>query len=162
MAGIAVMLLAGCSLHGLSFVQDKRLTILAPAQRSTVTLPVTLRWKIRDFHITGPTPTARPNSGYFALFVDRAPVPGGEPISSVAHGDPGCRTADGCPNAAYFTAHDVYLTAQTRYVLTQLPNLTQPHQAERHTITIVLLDGIGHRVSESGWSVTVTLHREDS
>lgn len=149
-----------CSVHNLSFVQDKRLHIISPAQRSTVTLPVTVRWRMPGFATTPPrpAPSAGPRNGpgYFALFVDRAPVPGGRPLSDIAKGDPNCRAIDGCPNADYYAAHDVYLTAAHHYTFANLPQPELAYDKNKHTITIILVDAAGQRIGESAWSVTFT------
>lgn len=82
---VLVSLLSGCGDYShLSFRQDKRLHIVAPADRSTVQLPVTVRWTISDFTITGHTGKTVTDHGYFALFVDRSPVPGGQTLAYVA------------------------------------------------------------------------------
>lgn len=151
-----------CSVHNLSFVQDKRLHIISPEQRSTVRLPVIVRWRMPGFVTRRPpqTPSAttRNGAGYFALFVDRAPVPGGHPLSDVAKGDANCRVVHGCPNADYYAAHDVYLTAAHHYRFANLPQPEQAYDKNKHTITIVLVDADGRRIGESAWSVTFTAH----
>lgn len=155
------LVLAGCGDYShLSFRQDKRLHILIPADRSTVRLPITIRWQIHDFTITGPSAKATADHGYFGLFVDRAPVPGGQTLGYIARDDQNCRVQDGCPNADYFAAHQVYSTSATHFTLDTLPNPNLEHQKETHTVTIVLLDSTGHRIGESAWSVTFTLQRK--
>jgi hypothetical protein len=147
--------LCGCADYSqLSFRQDKRLQVIAPADRSTVELPVTLRWQIRDFTV--------PEQGSFALFVDRAPVPGGKALSHVARRDRGCRADAGCPDADYLAAHEVFTTSDTEYTFENLPAPAHPdsRQPERHRVTIVLLDSTGHRIGESAWSVEFTVRRE--
>jgi hypothetical protein len=145
------MALCGCADYGqMSFRQDTRLQVIAPADRGTVRLPVTVRWQIRDF------------SGEFALFVDRAPVPGGKPLSYVARHDRGCRDDPRCPDAGYLAAHQVFTTTATEYTFESLPAPSDrdSRQPERHRVTIVLLDGTGHRIGESAWTVEFTLRRE--
>lgn len=157
---VLVPFLSGCGDYSqLSFRQDKRLDIVAPPDRSTVHLPVTVRWTIKDFTATGFTGHPVPDHGYFALFVDRSPVPGGQTLAYVAHGDNSCRPEEGCPNRAYLSARQVYATDQTQFTLRTLTNPKLEHQKEMHTVTIVLLDGTGHRIGESAWSVTFTLER---
>jgi hypothetical protein len=64
---------AGCATHGLAFVQDDRVDIVAPADRSTVSLPLTVRWSADRL----------PSGASFAVAVDVAPPrPGHRP-----HGD---------------------------------------------------------------------------
>lgn len=154
------IVLAGCSDYSqLSFRQDKRLQVLTPQDRGIARLPVTVRWRIDDFVVAGRTGTAAPNQGYFGLFVDRAPVPGGEPLSYIARKDRRCRPQHGCPNAGYLASHQVFTTTATEYTFAALNKPDVKHRKEKHTITIVLLDGTGRRIGESAWSVTFTLQR---
>jgi hypothetical protein len=160
---VLASLLSGCgNYHHLSFRQDKRLDIVAPADRSSVHLPVTVRWRISDFLVTGPTGRAGPDQGYFALFVDRTPVPGGQTLGYVSHGDRSCRPQLGCPDQGYLAARQVFATNQTQYTLKTLVDPRLQHQKETHTVTIVLLDGTGRRIGESAWSTTFTLRRGQS
>jgi hypothetical protein len=55
--------LAGCSTHGLAFVQDDRVNFIAPLDRTTVTLPLTVRWTAA--HI--------PSGATFGVVADAAP-----------------------------------------------------------------------------------------
>lgn len=65
----------------------------------------------------------------------------------------------GCPNRAYLSARQVYATHRTEFTLHTLTNPRLEHQKEIHTVTIVLLDGTGHRIGESAWSITFILER---
>jgi hypothetical protein len=102
--------------------------------------------------------TARSGGGYFALFVDRAPVPGGHALSDLANDDANCLPRDGCPNADYYAAHDIYLTAAHHYRFDTLPQPEQAYDKDKHTITIILIDASGRRIGESAWSLTFTAH----
>lgn len=55
--------IAGCSAHGLAFVADDRVDLVAPADRSTVSLPLTVRWTAEDL----------PAGASFGVAVDTAP-----------------------------------------------------------------------------------------
>lgn len=150
--------LAGCSFSNLAFVTDTRLHIVAPTNRALVKLPVTLRWTMRDFTVTPPgsgPPSAR--AGYFALFVDQAPVRPGQTLRAVASGDNACLHTPGCPNAAYLADRGVYTTTVTSFTLTQVASLNAYQQIQLHTVTIVLLDSTGHRIGESAWYVDFRL-----
>lgn len=143
--------LCGCADYSeLSFRQDKRLQVVAPADRSTVPLPVTVRWQMSDF------------SGEYALFVDRSPVPGGKALDYIARHDRGCRNDPACPDTEYLAAHQVFTTTATEYTFESLPAPSErdSDKPERHRVTIVLLDGSGHRIGESAWTVEFTLRRE--
>ncbi len=155
--------LSGCVPQGLAFRVDERLTFQAPADRSTVTLPVTLDWDIRDFEITEPGGEPREDAGYFAVFVDGTPMPPGKPLRWIARKDTSCRAADGCPDEEYLAARGIYTTTETELVLDQLPRTTSDEEQdrrERHRATIVLLDARGHRIGESAFEILFDLDRE--
>src|SRR4051812_49410611 len=89
-AGVmASLTLSGCTDYSkLAFHQDHRLTFTAPASRVLVTLPVTVRWTMRDFPVPRPgAGTPRDDRGYFAVFVDRAPFKPGETMRALADDD---------------------------------------------------------------------------
>jgi hypothetical protein len=157
----AVALLAtGCIAHGLAFVQDKRVDVVAPESHSTVRLPVTIRWTVHGFRLTGHDGRSNADAGYFGVFVDRAPVPPGKPLSSVAHGDRICLATPGCPDRQYLADHDTYAVTGTSFTLHQLPDLSSYHGHELHEVTIVLLDGSGLRIGEQAWYVDFRYERK--
>jgi len=159
LAGLGLAATA-CLPRGLAFVQDKRVDIFAPQSHTTVNLPVTIRWRVHGFRITGHTGSSDPDAGYFGVFVDRAPVPPGKPLSWVAHGDRQCEATQGCPDAGYFHDHDTYWTTGTSMTFHQLPDQSAYHGHELHEVTIVLLDGRGIRVGESAWCVDFRYNRQ--
>ena len=150
----------GCTSEGLAFVQDKRVEVVAPAGHAKVTLPVTVRWRVRDFRITGRDGSATDSAGYFGVFVDRAPVPPGRPLSWIANDDRRCLATTGCPDATYLADRGVYATTQTSLTLPQLPNQHAYRNHEQHEVTVVLLDGTGHRIGESAFYVDFFYDRE--
>ena len=152
--------LTGCVPDGLAFRIDDRLTILEPEDRATVTLPVTIDWDIRDFDVVEPGGDPREDAGYFGVFVDTTPMPPGEPLSWIARKDNSCREADGCPDAEYLAARNIYTTTETELTLEQLPRTTNDDdRRERHRVTIVLLDASGTRIGESAFEVAFDLDR---
>jgi hypothetical protein len=155
---VALLLSASCA-HGLAFVQDRRIEVVAPRSHATVTLPVTVRWRVKQFRITGPDGASDPSAGYFGVFVDQAPVPPGKTLAWIARDDRRCRADEGCPDAAYLANHDVYTTTQTAFTLPQLPDLLAYHGNETHEVTIVLLNGRGIRVGESAWYIDFRYQR---
>jgi hypothetical protein len=165
-AGLAALMLAvsGCGfgVTGLAFHQDDRLTILTPKEREKVRLPVTLTWRVEDFAVTAPGAAGRINgdAGYFAIFVDRSPVPPGKTLAHVARDDNSCRPADGCPDAAYLSARGIYTTTKTSYVLETLPQTAKEGRREFHEVTVVLLRPDGRRLGESAWHVRFELDRK--
>ena len=150
--------------NGLAFKTDERLTITFPRDRAEVTLPVTARWTVHNFEVTGPTPAAKPNAGYFAVFVDRAPQPPGERFAWFAKDDRRCLPVDGCPDEKYFTDRGVFATSGTSFTVESLPSTvpTGSTRREFHDLTVVLLDGSGRRIGESSWFAQFQLKREES
>jgi hypothetical protein len=138
---LLVTVLPACGVSGLSFVQDDRLSITAPKDRAEVELPVTVRWEVEDFE------------GTFAVFVDRAPVPGGQTLEWLARDDEICETTPGCPDEQWFADRHVFHTAETEITLERLPDLDRTEQREMHEITVVLIDERGRRVGESAFGV---------
>lgn len=154
-------LATACVAPGLAFKVDDRLTIESPKQRSEVTLPVTVRWSVRDFAIVEPGFGATgKKSGYFGIFVDRSPQPPGETLAWVARKDRSCRASDGCPDAEYLAARNIYSTSDTSITFEQLPRPSDDNKKERHNVTIVLLDPQGRRIGESAFYVEFVVNRK--
>lgn len=158
------LLLSGCVSQGLAFRLDKRLTITAPPNRSAVSLPLTVRWQIKDFAVIAPGSTAsgpRDKVGYFGVFVDGTPQPPGKTLAWIAHKDRSCRASDGCPNAEYLAARNIYSTSSMSITFPQLPRISVDNNTkERHHVTIILLDPQGRRIGESAFQVDFTLLRK--
>ena len=146
-AAIALMG-SGCSFSGLNFVQDKRVSILAPGDRAKVALPVTIRWDVRDF------------DGTFAVFVDRAPVPPGRSIESLAEDDDLCASQPDCPTLQWFHDRYVYPTADTSLMLEEVPELSDDQGRVFHEATVVLIGRDGRRVGESAFTVQFEVERD--
>ena len=161
-AVLAAAVASGCGVSQLAFVTDTRLHIFAPKSLTLVTLPVTLRWTIRDFTIAGPSPGSDgAHTGYFAIFVDRAPVRPGQTLRAVVSGDNACLHTPGCPTAQYLADRQVYTTTNTYFTLTTLTSLSGYQKVQLHEATIVLMDPGGHRVGESAWYVDFRVRQED-
>ena len=155
------LLTSGCVAQGLAFRIDDRLTIEAPKARSEVSLPVTVRWSIRDFTVVDPGSgsASGDKAGYFAVFVDGTPQPPGKTLAWVARKDRSCRAADGCPDAEYLAARNIYSTSSTEITFEQLPRPSDKNKKERHHVTIVLLDPTGRRIGESAFHVEFVVKR---
>ncbi|HYZ92513.1 MAG TPA: hypothetical protein VFA34_08975 [Actinomycetota bacterium] len=162
MACLAV-LTAGCRVSDLSFRADKRIEIVAPADRSTVTLPFQLRWTVEDFDVVGPDGTNRNDAGYFAVLLDTTPMPPGEGLDYFARDDQSCLRSPGCPDATYLSDRDVYLTGGTTFEVQTLRD-TRPidrrSAPDDHEITVVLLNGRSERIGESAFKVDITVDRD--
>ena len=144
-------LAASCSPRGLAFREDDTVTVLAPRDRSTVSLPLTIRWRSIDPRAT------------FAVLVDRAPMPPGEHLSYLARKDKSCVRTPGCPDRAWFEARHIYRTTGTAVTLDHLPD-TRPRERadrkERHEAVIVLLDEQDRRVGEAAFFVEFFVTRD--
>lgn len=152
--GLAAWLVAGCGFSNLAFTADSRLHFVSPKPRALVHLPVTLRWAISGFRVvapgTNPATAESPGEGYFAVFVDRAPVQPGQPLDAVA--DRSCRRTPGCVNAGYLADRGVYAAWQDQITIRQI-DVTSYQQTETHEATVVLLDPAGRRIGESAWYI---------
>ncbi len=148
----------GFGTSGLAFSNDNRLHILAPKEREKLRLPLTVDWRIDDFDIAGPGVGS--GDGYFAVFVDRSPVPPGKTLQHVARKDRTCRPADGCPDEEYLEARRIFTTTETELTLDTLPQNSPEGRREFHVVTVVLLDPAGRRISESAWQVRFEIDRD--
>lgn len=157
--GLSVAL-TGCVPQGLAFKVDERLRFVSPQARTTVTLPVTVDWEIRDFEVAGPGGEPRETGGYFGVFVDRTPMPPGEDLRWLARKDRSCRASDGCPDADYLETRSVYTTTDTQLRLEQLSRNADEDRRERHYVTVVLLDASGTRIGESAFELAFDIDRK--
>jgi hypothetical protein len=158
---IGLALLASSCAHGLAFAQDRRLEITRPKGSAKVTLPLTVRWSMKDFSVTGPDGNSDPNAGYFAVFLDRSPVPPGKPLSWITRDDVRCRRIPGCPDEGYLEDRHVYATSDTELVIRLLPDLGTNSGRETHEVTVILLDGRGRRIGEKAWYKTFFFDRKE-
>ena len=143
------MLLPGCAVRGLAFVEDTRIDIVRPKDRSEVRLPVTLRWTVEDFAVGA-------GRGSFAVLVDRAPPRPGKTLAWLFRGDVGCKGAAAarCGAPEFLADRSIFTTTDTSLTLNRVPRLAgNESQRQLHEATLVLLDGAGRRVGESAWSV---------
>ena len=148
---VAVSLLASaCSVSGLSFVTDTRLTIVEPTESAEVALPFTVSWTVEDF------------DGRFAVFFDRSPLrPGQRLIDLVPDSDP-CRREAVCPDAEWLADRNIYETDDVRIVIDRLPDLRKNNRSkDDHDMSIVLLDKSGRRSGEAVFTRELTVERED-
>ncbi|HEU5033269.1 MAG TPA: hypothetical protein VFT62_00765 [Mycobacteriales bacterium] len=162
LTAVVAVLLGGCGLthlQDLNFRVDDRLHFTSPENRATVHQPLTVSWTMRDFRIAaqGSEP-ASDGAGYFAIFVDRAPIRPEQTMKAVAHGDRFCEQSPRCPDTAYLAQRQVYTTTKTTFRLPQIPNLVgSQEKLQLHSITVVLMDTAGHRIGESAWELDVRI-----
>ncbi|HVV77223.1 MAG TPA: hypothetical protein VHC43_14425 [Mycobacteriales bacterium] len=158
----ATGLLSGCTnFSQLQFHNDHDVTFSAPASRAKLTLPITLQWQVSGFRIAAPgsEPPSK-DAGYFALFVDRAPIRPGQTLAAVGHNDPSCDASAGCPDKQYLADRQIYTTTGLSYTLRQVAALSDNSDNwQLHDVTIVLLDTTGHRIGEHAYYRDFQLRR---
>jgi hypothetical protein len=150
---VLLVLVPACGVRGLNFEEDDRLTIVSPEDRAEVQLPLTVRWTVRDFKITGLDGSQRPDAGYFGVFVDRAPQPPDQTLEWLARDDEECQSDPTCPNEDYLSQLDIHSTTDTSFAIDRLPepDTEAVRRREFHDVTIVLLNGRGERIGESAF-----------
>ena len=143
------LLIAGsaCGTSGLAFKQDRRVDIVAPHERSKVTLPVDIAW------------TAKNVTEGFAVLVDQAPPRPGRTLGSIFSGADTCRGKEGrqlCEQSNFLSQRNVFRTTANQFRIEQVPRL-QGNDKKRqfHEVTLILVDSNGRRVGESAWSVQI-------
>src|SRR5688572_966412 len=99
-AVIAMLALAGCG-RSMAFVQDDRISFVAPTALERVVAPFTLEWTDEG--------TSR---GGYAVFVDRDPIAPGDALSDLA--EEACEGRAGCEGDAFFAAQRIYVTDETQ------------------------------------------------
>lgn len=164
LAATLVLVASGCGItqmQNLAFRVDNRLVFVSPPDRSLVTNPVTVRWRMSDFRIQAQgSGKASRGGGYFAVFVDQAPIRPGQTMRAVASRDPQCLHQAGCPGAAYLAARQIYTTTDTVLTLGQIPSIAGDSEAvQLHTVTVVLMDTSGHRIGESAWELDLRMRK---
>lgn len=142
-----LLTLSGCGVSGLSFAQDKRVDIVHPDDRKTITLPLTIDWTVKDFAVGD-------GHGSFGVFVDRAPQPSGHSLAWPFRGDRSCKGTGAalCAQPEFLAQHSVYQTTERSFRLEQVSRLIGS-STRQHELTIVLLGPDGKRVGEGAWSV---------
>ena len=150
---VTVVGFAGCGWNGLAFDDNTAIRILAPRPEQRVQLPIDVRWEPHGS-------AAVADDSYFAVFVDREPMPPGRALLSLV--DENCRKSPGCADLSYFEEHQIYLTESTAIrldnVLDDPPSL-RSRGRDDHVATIVRLDARGRRLGEAAWSVRFTVER---
>lgn len=152
---VLALLSSSCRFHDLGFRQDRRIVIVSPAPRATVTLPLTIRWTFRDFAIaTGDKP-----GGSFAVLVDRDPPPPGQTLHYYFRDRIGCSEPEGCPSIGDLEAIGVWPTTKASLSLPSIRQLLggSGQNLDHHEVTIILLDASGRRIGESAFSTEFTV-----
>lgn len=162
-AGVSLALAtSGCatSLHGLEFHNDNRMKITSPHQNQLVSNPISLSWTMKDFTVAGPgAGPVQDDTGYFAVFVDRAPVKPGQTLAAVSKHTPSCQHTTLCTTKSYLAGEQVYTTTKDELRLPPIADLLGNNESTQyHTATVILINTAGERISESAWSVEFRMH----
>jgi len=139
--------LTGCGVSGLSFAQDKRVDIVHPDDRKTISLPLTVEWTVKNFAVGD-------GQGSFGVFLDRAPQPSGRALSWPFRGDRSCKGTGAalCAQPDFLAQHSVYQTTLRSFRIEQVSRISGS-STRQHELTIVLLGPDGKRVGEGAWSL---------
>lgn|GEM_PF-4975751 len=135
------------------------MSITSPTELETVKLPLTVRWSMSDFTVAAPgSDDAPPDAGYYAVFVDRFPIPPNASLKDVVSTS-SCDADPSCPSDELLAQqYNVYLTADESVTIPSVP--VSQFRTESHTITIVLIDTSGRRLGESAWSTSFRVNAD--
>lgn len=145
--------LSACGVSGLAFRTDTRVGIVEPHDRTTVDLPVTVRWTAEDDLFD-------PDGGSFGVLVDRAPPPPGKTLAWLFRGDDECAGAPGCPTAAYMEERRVHETTALSFTVERVTFSQDTERRMFHEVTLILLDEHGRRLGEAAWFVQFEVRGE--
>ena len=142
---LAIVGASGCRTSDLAVRASDRLKFEAPDEMARVALPVVLRWRadgVRESqNLAGDGP-------FFALFVDRPPVPAGTGLATLV--DEECERRPGCPDHQWLAEQDVYVTGEKTLTLARVPDTgtTRTGADGAHRVTAVLVGPDGVRIDE--------------
>jgi hypothetical protein len=148
---LASVVLTGCSFDKLQFTNDERLDFVSPKERARVTAPLTVSWTMQGFEPIGLDGSRDEHRGVYAVFVDRAPMPVGKDLKWIFRDDHGCKRDARCPSLQQLADRGILITTEPQATIEVLPQVGQGKGDEQHYVNVVLLDGTGHRIGESGW-----------
>lgn len=162
MFSLALLIVAtACPVQDLQFRHDRRLEITSPADRGVVNLPIVIQWTIKDFEVKPVGEGSGSSAGHFGVFVDVTPQPPGEGLEYFTRRDPACQRGTSCLTTFYLAQRGVFQTTETTFRITNIAKRFEvpKDQQDWHEVTVVLLDGQGHRIGEFGDWVTIKLRR---
>ena len=158
---VLLSLVAACDTSNYAFKVDESIRIVQPQARTTVPLPVTIRW-------TDSKPPANlrldpkdPTAAYYAVFVDESPLAPGRRLETLVPGDTPCEVSDGCPTETQLSDAGTYLTAETSLLLEFIADLrptSRGNTKDTHEVTIVRMRG-DKRVGEAAFRQTFFVQR---
>lgn len=160
---VLLVALAGCSTSGMAFMVDDSIRVTAPEPRSTVSLPVTVRWLDASPPAVTRVAPADPEAEYYAVFVDRAPVrPGASVVDVIDDVDRRtCLAAPQCPDPKVLRDRGVLLTESTEVELEFLRDQRPASRAtskDPHEVAVVRMRG-DRRTGEAAFRVSFFVRR---
>lgn len=150
---VLMTLVTACDTSNFAFKIDESIEIVEPKARTTVALPITIRWTDNNKPLVAKVAPRDPIAEYYAVFVDRAPMGPGKTLASLIKGPPPCRPSTGCPTSAQLSDLSVFLTAEPSLsleFLTDLRSTSRGNQKDPHEVTIVRMRG-DKRVGEAAF-----------
>jgi hypothetical protein len=136
------------------------MTITSPHENELVSAPFTLRWTMKDFTVAGRgVGPVENHTGYFAVFIDRAPVRPGQTLAAVSKNTPSCQHTTLCMTPSYLAGEQVYVTTKDELRLQSVADILSNNESTQfHTATVILMNTAGKRISESAWTVEFKMH----
>jgi hypothetical protein len=142
----------------LSFLPDRRLSMVAPEEEQQVGLPLVVRWKVEDFPVT--------DGNHFGVFVD-TDIPSPDKTVRLRV----CTSREQLPPApgefrgiCKDQRQKIFFTTDTSYELQCFEprfNLGA-RRLNDHRVTVILLDGQNRRVGEAAASVPFRADPDDA
>ncbi len=145
--------LTGCGVNGLMFKEDNRINITVPQDRADISMPVVIRWKVKELPATVDS---------YAVFVDSAPQPTGRDLYYLFRKQPGCLPSQGCPRREDLAQRGIYETTETYVTLDAVAQRLDATQGleDLHTIVVILLDEKKRRIGETAGRVEFKIIRQ--
>jgi hypothetical protein len=142
----------------LSFLPDRRLSMVAPEEEEEVQLPLVVRWDVEDFPLE--------DGNHFGVFVD-TDIPSPDKVVRLRV----CSTREQLPPApgefrgiCRDQRDKIFFTAETSFTLECFEprfNLGA-RRLNDHRVTVILLDGENRRVGEAAASVPFRVDPDDA
>ncbi|MEU1518406.1 hypothetical protein ABZ490_40755 [Streptomyces sp. NPDC005811] len=139
---------SGCAdIHDIRYTLDHRITITAPRNLATVTMPTVMRWRLND-------PSVLKDGRKFAVVVDRDVMPPGHPLKDLLT-DPCAGDFPQCPDPEVLAdGYHTYLTTRSRVTIPSVVSQQGAAEGDSHTAMIILIDAAGKRVGDAYWRIS--------
>ncbi|MHB8467456.1 MAG: hypothetical protein ACYDD7_21790 [Acidimicrobiales bacterium] len=141
MALLSALLLTACA--GQAFRTDNWVRIVAPIDRSDVSLPIRIAWSVH--------PSTEIRS--FMVLVDRSPEPPGRTAKYFVEHDDACKGVQlkTCLTPDYLQQRGIYQTIRSQLTLDVVPQRggVWKSATTTHEVIVMPLDGRGRRIGEA-------------